>query len=248
MIQINLLPSERPVGRSRRNITATLVRPAMRAVGSQVRDPYLLGAIGSVAAAAAAVFWLYSGQTHDAEMLRGREEAAVRDSTRFATVIGDRQRALAKRDSVIRELDFIQALDNDRFVWPHIMDEVSRALPPYTWLKSIQESVPAAAPPPEPVKPAKPGKEAPLAIGHRPAAPAHPPVRFQIVGNTVDVQALTRFMTALEESPFVQRVQLAKSELITVDGKAVTEFQLTAEYQRPDAGSVTTVPLSLMGK
>ena len=26
------------------------------------------------------------------------------------------------------------AIDEDRYIWPHILDEVSRALPPYTWI------------------------------------------------------------------------------------------------------------------
>jgi hypothetical protein len=68
---------------------------------------------------------------------------------------------------------------------------------------------------------------------------------FRIVGNTVDIQALTRFMKLLETSPFVQNVQLARSELVLLDGQEVTEFQLDAEYQRPDSTMVTTVPASL---
>ena len=31
----------------------------------------------------------------------------------------------------------IKQIDNDRFVWPHIMDEISRSMPPYTWLTSL---------------------------------------------------------------------------------------------------------------
>jgi hypothetical protein len=72
-----------------------------------------------------------------------------------------------------------------------------------------------------------------------------PPMKFRIVGNTVDIQALTRFMKVLEASPFVQNVNLAKSNIATVDGKEVTEFQLDAEYQRPDATAIRTTPVAL---
>ena len=70
-------------------------------------------------------------------------------------------------------------------------------------------------------------------------------LRFRIVGNTVDIQALTRFMRLLEGSPFIQNVQLAKSTLVLNDGKEVTEFQLDAEYQRPDSAAVRRVPITL---
>jgi len=93
----------------------------------------------------------------------------------------------------------------------------------------------------------KPGAKKPGANQPAPAdtTPAQPPVQFRIVGNTVDLQALTRFMTQLEASPFIQDVQLVKSSLVLVDGKEVTEFQLDAAYQHPDSSMVRTVPVSL---
>ena len=66
-----------------------------------------------------------------------------------------------------------------------------------------------------------------------------------MVGNTVDIQALTRFMKVLEASPFVENVQLVKSTLIVIDGKEITEFQLDAAYQAPDSSVITVLPVSL---
>jgi hypothetical protein len=70
-------------------------------------------------------------------------------------------------------------------------------------------------------------------------------VKFRLIGNTVDIQALTRFMKLLETSPFVANVQLARSEMVLIDGKEVTEFQLDAEYERPERAVLTTAPVSL---
>ena len=70
-------------------------------------------------------------------------------------------------------------------------------------------------------------------------------MRFRLVGNTVDIQALTRFMKLLEASPFIQSVQLASSEMVMVDGKEVTEFPLEAQYERPDSSMLVTAPVSL---
>jgi hypothetical protein len=52
-------------------------------------------------------------------------------------------------------------------------------------------------------------------------------------------------MKLLETSPYVQNVQLARSEMVMVDGKEITEFQLDAEYERPERSEMTTAPVSL---
>jgi hypothetical protein len=41
------------------------------------------------------------------------------------------------RDSILSQIRTIQQVDGDRYVWPHILDEVSRALPPFTWLVNV---------------------------------------------------------------------------------------------------------------
>jgi hypothetical protein len=70
-------------------------------------------------------------------------------------------------------------------------------------------------------------------------------IRIRLVGNTVDIQALTRFMTQLEASPFLEQVQLAKSERASDNGKEVTQFQLDMMYSRPDPANVRRVPLAV---
>lgn len=235
MIEINLLPGAAKKTKGRR--TGLSLKAVAANVQTRVKDPYMLAAIGSVTVATLAIGGLYLTQTRAASSLDTRMATAQRDSVRYSGLLRERRRAEAKRDSVVRELDIIRSIDNDRFVWPHIMDEVSRALPPYTWLKSLAATNAAATP----SQPAAAGDKA-----KKDAAPAvREAARFRIVGNTVDIQALTRFMKLLETSPFIQNVQLAKSEAVIVDGKEVTEFQLDAEYERPDKAALTTAPVSL---
>jgi Tfp pilus assembly protein PilN len=71
--------------------------------------------------------------------------------------------------------------------------------------------------------------------------------KFRIVGHTVDIQALTLFMKTLEASPFIQNVQLARSDMVNSDGKDVTEFQLEAESQTPPPFLVKSVSLAVGG-
>ena len=232
MIEINLLPGAARKAKGRRTgfSLATVVSEAQ----SRIRDPYMIAAVASVVLAIGAVATLHLTQASRATGLAQRAETALADSTRFSSVLRARRQAEAKRDSVQRQLEVIRSIDADRFIWPHIMDEVSRAMPPYTWLKSLSASAPQT---PQPQAAADSSQK------DMPVAPE--PTRFRLVGNTVDIQALTRFMKLLEASPFIQNVQLARSEMALVDGKEVTEFQLEAQYERPDSSTITTAPVSL---
>jgi Tfp pilus assembly protein PilN len=241
MIEINLLPGS---GKKNRSTGFSLTAIAGKA-GARVKDPFMIAAAVSIIAAVGAIGALHLSQAGRAEELTERERRSVQDSTRYVAVLRERNRAESQRDSVRRQLEIIKSIDNDRFVWAHIMDEVSRSLPPYTWLKTIAQSamVAAATPTPAPA-PAKDGKDKPVP----PPPPAPATLKFQISGNTVDIQALTRFMKLLESSPFVKNVTIAKAELVTLEGKEVQEFLLEAEYERPDASAIATVPVTLSSK
>ena len=144
MIEINLNPgaSRKSKGRRASFSLAGVVGDGQ----SSLKDPFLLAAIASLIVAAGTVGTMHMTQTSTATELAAREEQAVADSTRFATVLRQRRSAEAKRDSVLSQLTVIKAIDADRFIWPHVMDEVSRALPPYTWLKNLIVAAPQTAP------------------------------------------------------------------------------------------------------
>jgi len=239
MIEINLLPGSGKKGKAKGGGGSADIGAAFRGFASKVTDPFLLGAVASGVLAAAAIGALYTQQLTRQKSLEDKERRAVKDSIQYAVVVKSIRKAQAQRDSVVRQLNIIKVIDNNRFVWPHVMDEVSRALPPYTWLTSLQQTNVSAIP--------EAGAPAPR---HRKgenadSAAAAQPVQLQIVGNTVDIQALTRFMKALEASPFLENVTLVKTTVIPVEGKEVTEFQLTGTYQQPDSALVKRVPLSL---
>lgn len=246
MIQINLLPGSGK--KSRRGGGTKLDVGAMFAgLRDKVRQPWLIAAIATSAVALAVCVALFLAQGKRERKLDDALQKAVQDSTRYASVLREREKAEAKRDTVLRSLNLIRAIDDDRFVWPHILDEVSRALPPYTWLVSLgftgtgqgQSAVTTLAPAGGPDAGAKRRKGAVNTVIPRDT------VRLRIVGNTVDIQALTRFMKQLESSPFIENVQLAKSERAQDNGKEVTQFQLDMLYSRPDPSLVRRVPLAV---
>ena len=245
MIEINLLPrASRKAGR-RLNVAG--LGGALSDLTARVRDPFLAGAVAAVLLAAAGVGMLHLRYTGRVAELAEREQQAVQDSTRYAAILGEKRAAEAQRDSILRQLDIIRSIDNDRYVWPHIMEEVSRALPAYTWLTSLNQTsalVSVAARPDSAQLVADSIAAAANGVAV-PAAGPPPPLQFRIVGHTVDMQALTRFMTLLEASPFIQNVQLARTDATMTDGKQVTEFHLDAQYEIPPPSALRMVPVTL---
>jgi Tfp pilus assembly protein PilN len=233
MIEINLLPGSGKKSRGRG--AGAGLGASFSGVAAKVKDPHLIFAVAGVAAALMIVAALQWRQTSLSSSLEEAELQAVQDSTRYAATLAEKRGAEARRDSVLRQLEIIRTIDNNRFVWPHLMDEVSRVMPPYTWLTSMTQVSAMAAPA---AAEGDSTKKDSLNV-------APPAMKFRIVGNTVDIQALTRFMKDLEGSSFVQNVVLDKSTLAVVDGKEVTEFQLSAEYQTPDSSAIRLQPIAL---
>jgi Tfp pilus assembly protein PilN len=247
MIEINLLSPGEGAGKKKSGALAFLSRfqrnkaSADIALDDSAPAPARQGitAAAGIAVAIAVVgggFWY---QDRQLATLDERLQQELADSARFSAVIGERKAVIARRDSLITQLGIIQEIDDSRYVWPHILDEVSRALPPYTWITTITQMT---------AKPVLPQRDTTKAAGDsaKKAKPsAEPQVTFQIVGNTVDIQALTRFMRVLESSPFVQNVTLNKSNVTLIDMREVTEFTLDVSYQKPDPAAVTTVPITL---
>ncbi|CAN5911988.1 hypothetical protein BH11GEM2_BH11GEM2_03600 [soil metagenome] len=248
MIEINLLPgarrSARRGGGSSINMAAT-----MASVRERVKEPWLIGAVGVTVVAVAVVALLYMRQASTEETVETALQKAVQDSTRYASVLKEHDKAEAKRDTVLRSLNLIRAIDDDRFIWAHVMDEVSKALPPYTWLVSLgftglgqaQQPVSTVATV-APADSAKGGKKKRKSLS---TVIPRDSVHFRIIGNTVDIQALTRFIRQLEQSPFIEQVQLVKSEHANDNGKDVTQFQLDMVYTRPEPALVRRVPLAV---
>jgi Tfp pilus assembly protein PilN len=248
MIEINLLPG---AGRKARKGSG----PAMdfgavfSGLRNRVRDPFLIGAIVSGIAGVAIVALMWITQTTRETTLDEALQKAVQDSTRYSSVLRERELAEAKRDTVVRSLNMLRAIDDDRYIWPHVMDEVSRALPPYTWLITLgfsgtgqaQTAITTMAPPVSADTGSKSHRKRKVVA----TVIVRDTVRLRLVGNTVDIQALTKFMKQLELSPFIEGVTLAKSEHANDNGKEVTQFQLDMLYSRPSPTEVRRVPLAV---
>lgn len=246
MIEINLLPGARKQKRSRS--AAFDFGAFFGSVASRIRDPYLIVAVAMTVVGLAAVGGMYWYQNHKASTLTEHETKSIQDSTRYAAVVAQRRAAEQQRDSVVRQIDIIRAIDGARFVWPHILDEVNRALPPYTWLKSLQQTSAVSGLTPEIGAGLGAGDVKNKTKAEAKAdsdAVAAAQLSFRIVGQTVDIQALTHFITELEASPWIENVVLVKTENVVAQSREVIEFTLDMKQQKPDSSAIKKVPLSV---
>lgn len=227
MIEINLLPGARKKKGSSSGKSVD-VRALFGDLSARFKDPWLGVAVAGMVVGLAATGLMWWTQSSEQKELEERQRVAVQDSTRFAAVLAQRDAAQAQRDSILRQIAVISAIDGDRFVWPHVMDEIARALPTYTWLRSVAQSSSATPVSPEAV-----------------AAGEVPPLGIRVIAYTVDIQAVTIFMKQLEASPFLQNVNLTVSESAVTDGKEVQQFTLDMQYEKPDPSAIRTVPLSI---
>lgn len=131
MIEVNLLPGgkKRP-SRARASF-------ALPKIGGLPQDRWILGAAAVGIVSVAAMAWLFFGVRGDREEVGVALEEAVQDSVRFADLIARTQLLTARRDSIAQKVAIIQEIDQGRYVWPHLLDEVARALPDYTWLTEL---------------------------------------------------------------------------------------------------------------
>jgi Tfp pilus assembly protein PilN len=252
MIQVNLLPGSAPKSQGRDFNIAGLMSGAV----SSISDKYLVSSVGTISATVLAVGFLFMGQSSRERGLIEREQRAVQDSARYRVVLEAKAKAEATRDSLYQQVAIIKSIDDSRYLWPHLLEEISNALPQYTWLTVVTQT---SAPPSSAVQDTSrraaagnnDGKGKVSTAAEKKAradsvlAEASRATKFRIVGHTVDIQALTLFMKTLEASPFIQNVQLTRSDLVLVDSKEVTEFQLEAESQKPPPFLVKTVAMNV---
>ena len=228
MIEINLLPGKK---KKAAGAGMKLQMPDFRAILAQVKDPWLIGAIGAwvlVGGGGAALFITGRARLAAAE---GRLDAVKSEKRRYDIVIAQKRQAEKVRDSLVYQINVIRSIDADRYVWPHVLDQVTKALPPYTWVTRVQSvgAVVAGAP----------GQQ----VAVQTDSTGAPQVKVSIDGRTVDIQAYTTFLRQLAASPWFIDVTPAASQVVIESDRPVTSFNVTVRYRVADSVYIRTVPL-----
>lgn len=218
-IEISLLPG----GKKKKSGGAGFEMPDFSKLAGAVQDPLLIGAVGAWVAALGFVGFVFLNMNGQVRELEAQTVAVRAEAVRYNDLLEQQRLAMDLRDSLVSELAAIREIDDDRFVWPHILEEVTKALPDYTWLVQVQN---IATPP---------------AIGD--SGPA-PPLRFRVDGRTSEIAAYTRFLRQLSNSPWIGLVEDGPARREIVDGRNMTSFEITVTFNAADSAFIRTVPVT----
>ncbi|MDH3367503.1 MAG: PilN domain-containing protein, partial [Gemmatimonadota bacterium] len=155
-------------------------------------------------------------------LLENRAEDVRTEARRYGNLMAQKRHAERLRDSLVAELDAIRQIDADRYVWPHILEEVTRALPDYSWLVSL------------------------VALQGSPvleedSVDVVQPLRFELEGRTSEITAYTRFLRRLAASPWMENVIEGPATTVLEDDKAMRAFSITATFKKAGTDFVRTV-------
>src|SRR5512135_3316597 len=200
MITVNLRP-----GQKRKASSGGFKDVGERAKGlfAKVKDPFLVGSVAACLLVAAYLGWSFVTLNTKLSALGPRLEQARDEQKRFDGLLKQKRRAELIRDSLLAQISTIRGVDGNRYVWPHVLDEVAKALPPYTWLTTLSTIA------------------APAAVADS-ADTNQRPITFRMEGRTMDLQAYTRFLRQLEASPWVTDVTPIEAKTIVEKERPVT--------------------------
>src|SRR6267378_3280633 len=230
MIEINLLPGKK---KSAPGAGFQLSMPDFKGLIAQIKDPWLIGAVFAwviVGGGGAALFITERARLAVAE---SRLERVQTEKRRYDIVIAQKRQAEKVRDSLLFQIRVIRQIDADRYIWPHVLDQATKALPPYTWITKVSAVGTAVVP-----GTGQPAGQ-PIVIDSSGIST----VRVSIDGRTVDIQAYTTFLRQLAASPWFTDVTPASSQTVIEADRPVTAFNVTVRYRVADSVYIRTVPL-----
>ena len=231
MIEINLLPGKKKKAAGGGGFKLAL--PDFQGLLATIKNPWLF----VVSAAAIIVvgggllgFIAYSTRLR---VLNSRLADVQAEKRRFDAVIAQKRQSEKIRDSLVAEINVIRGIDADRYVWPHVLDQITKALPPYTWLTGVSVAGGGG------VAPGSPGATAPTGVD----STGTPQVRVWITGSTVDIQAYTTFLRQLAASPWLTDVTPATTSTVVEADRPITAFNVAVRFRVADSVYIRTVPL-----
>ena len=213
MIEVNLLPGGKKRPAKGRRPSLTLPK-----IGGLPQDKWMVAAVLVGVLAVGAMAYLFMDVSSRAEEAEAALVEARDDSVRYAAQIARTQALMARRDSIVQRVSVIQEIDQGRYIWPHILDEVARAVPDYTWLTSVyQLQVTDQGP------------------------------RIQIEGVAGNPYAVAALMENLEASAFLRGVDMVQAQQNRVGVGSLQQlaytFILTVSYEQPPMEYLDTEPL-----
>lgn len=213
MIRVNLVPQQEK--KAKRSLGAgmpALKLPSFSAGASKWVTFALLAWIAAPAAGA----YMHLMGTREVRQLEEAVRVAQDDSARLAAIHTANAALRARADTIRSKVDIINGIDHGRYVWAHVVDEISRALPEHMWLTELVSL----------------GGDSPL------ESP-----RFVLNGRTGSAFALSELMERLAASPFLTGVTLVQTTRVTEGDIRVYAFAVEAQYRQPEGGMLEMRPV-----
>jgi Tfp pilus assembly protein PilN len=236
MIEINLLP-----GKKKKTAAGgggfKLALPDFQGLLASVKNPWLLAASAASVIVVGGGLLLFITQSTRLKVLESRLDGVRAEKRRFDAVIAQKRQSEKIRDSLVSQINIIRGIDADRYIWPHVLDQITKALPPYTWLTGVSASGGGTSAPGS-------AGAAPLTPGGGTDSTGTPVVRIWITGSTVDIQAYTTFLRQLAASPWLTDVSPATSSTVIEADRPVTAFNVAVRYRVADSVYIRTVPVT----
>ena len=221
MITVNLRPGQK---RKASGNAGKQIAAKFKDLMARVKDPLLAGVVAAWVLVAGFLMYTWGSTARQLTQVSAQLETASTEAKRFETLMQQKRKAERIRDSLQTQIGVIRGVDRGRYIWPHVMDEVAKTLPAYTWLNNVTSQGVVAADAGDSTGGGK--------------------IRFVIDGRTVDYQAFTQFLRQLEASPWIQNVQTLKSETVVEAQRPVTSFRIQADFAPADSAYIRTVPLA----
>lgn len=177
-------------------------------------DPWsvALAIVALVVLGGGGVLWYLQDSRLDE--LDSRIQSMAKDSARLADLQGMVDSLETRRAAIQDRMARVEDLDRGRYIWPHLLDELSRALPDAVWLTAIERTSSA------------------------------PDLRVSVEGIAASPLVITQYVRSLRDQQHVADVEMGGSQRQQLqDGGYGHSFQLTVTYRRPPPAAIRTRPL-----
>jgi Tfp pilus assembly protein PilN len=222
MITINLKPGAKR--QAAKGDGFVVLRERLRGLGTAVKEPGLVVAAGTWLAVILVVGALYLHTRSRLDTLEPQMQHALSEYQTVHSFVAAKRHEEKIRDSILTQIGTISAVDQERYTWSHLLDEIAASVPEFTWLTSIAPTAPTAA-----------------AVSTD--STITPAVTVLITGQTNDLQNYTAFLRRLGESPWLTGVVPVKTETIIDHNRPVVSFVVQASFTRADSSRIQTVPI-----
>ncbi len=220
MITINLRPGAKRTAKRASPFEGLGER--FKSLGSGERDPWQVAAAAVWALVVLGLGFFFLSTSAQARSVSTELEDARVEHQRYQAFLNEKRAEERARDSILAQIGTISAVDRERYVWAHILDEVGSSLPEGTWLTEIAAIGGSAA--------SVPG----LNDG---------PPSIRIAGRTADLANYTAFLRRLEASPWLENVLPLQAAAVLEGNRTLTQFTIQATYSQADSTVIQTTPI-----